>query len=91
MGKGHTDHKRTQMPAQATIPSKMLNYHRWRNQDISLQNQIYTISFHKSNHTKDNRQKMPTQRGKLHCRKSKKVLFFQQTQKKLAKQKSLHL
>ena len=26
--------KRTQMPVQATIPSKTLNYHRWRNQDI---------------------------------------------------------
>jgi hypothetical protein len=26
--------KRTQMPAQATIPSKTLNYHRWRNQSI---------------------------------------------------------
>jgi hypothetical protein len=25
---------RTQMPAQATIPSKTLNYHRWRKQDI---------------------------------------------------------
>ena len=29
-----TDPKRTQMPAQATIPSKTLNYHRQRNQDI---------------------------------------------------------
>jgi hypothetical protein len=36
------------MPAQATIPSKTLNYHRWRNQDIPWQNQIYTISSHKS-------------------------------------------
>ena len=26
----HTDPKRTQMPAQATIPSKTLNYHRWK-------------------------------------------------------------
>jgi hypothetical protein len=30
----HTDPKRTQMPAQATIPDKTLNYHRWRNQGI---------------------------------------------------------
>ena len=30
----HTDPKRAQMPAQATIPSKTLNYHRWRNQSI---------------------------------------------------------
>ena len=28
------DPKRTQMTAQATIPSKALNYHRWRNQDV---------------------------------------------------------
>jgi hypothetical protein len=27
----HTDPKRTQMPDQATIASKTLNYHRWRN------------------------------------------------------------
>jgi hypothetical protein len=37
-----SDPKRTQMPAQATIPSKTLNYHRQRNQDIPGQNQIYT-------------------------------------------------
>ena len=30
----HTDSKRTQMPAQATIPNKTLNYHRWRNLGI---------------------------------------------------------
>ena len=30
----YTDTKRTQMPAQATIPSQTLNYHRWRNQSI---------------------------------------------------------
>ena len=30
----YTDTKRTQMPAQATIPSRTLNYHRWRNQSI---------------------------------------------------------
>jgi hypothetical protein len=29
-----TDLKRTKMPGQATIPSKTLNYHRWRNQNI---------------------------------------------------------
>jgi hypothetical protein len=31
LGRCHADPKRTQMPAQATIPSKTLNYHRWRN------------------------------------------------------------
>ena len=30
----NTDTKRTQMPAQATIPSQTLNYHRWRTQSI---------------------------------------------------------
>jgi hypothetical protein len=48
-------------------------------------NQIYTISFHKSSLTKDNRWKTPTQGGKLHPRKRKKVIF-QQTQKKIATQ-----
>jgi hypothetical protein len=41
--------------AQATISSKTLNYHSWRNQNISGQNQIYKISSHKSRPTKDNR------------------------------------
>ena len=30
----YTDTKRTQIPAQATIPTQTLNYHRWRNQSI---------------------------------------------------------
>jgi hypothetical protein len=30
----YTDPKKTQMPAQATIPSKTLIYHRWRKQSI---------------------------------------------------------
>jgi hypothetical protein len=49
----------------------------------SLKKQTYTISFHKSSPTKDNSWKMPTQGGKPHPRKSKKVIF-QQTQKKIA-------
>ena len=40
------DPKRTQMPAQDTIPGQTLNYHRWRNQSIPRQKQIHTISFH---------------------------------------------
>jgi hypothetical protein len=59
------------MSAQATIPSKILNYHRWQSQDIPLQKQIYTISLHKSNPTKDSRRKTPTQRGKLHLEKAR--------------------
>jgi hypothetical protein len=42
------------------------------------------ISLHKSSPTKYNRWKTPTQEGKLHPRKSKKVIFFQKTQKKIA-------
>jgi hypothetical protein len=48
----------------------------------SMTKQIHT----KSSPTKDNRWKMPTQGGKLHPRKSKKVIFFQQTQKRIATQ-----
>ena len=34
LGRYHTDPKRTQMPVQTTIPSKTLNHHRQRKQDI---------------------------------------------------------
>jgi hypothetical protein len=71
------------MPAQATITSKTLKDNRWINQDIPRQNQIYTISLHKSSPTKDNKWK--TQGGKTHPRKSKKVIF-QQIQKKITTQ-----
>jgi hypothetical protein len=71
------------MPTQAIIPSKTLNYHRWRNQPISRQNKIHQISFYKSRPSKDNIGKTPTQRWKLHPRKSKKVIL-QQTSKKTA-------
>ena len=46
-------------------------------------NKFTQQSFHKSSPTKDNRWKTPTQGGKLHPRKSKKAIFFQQTQKKI--------
>jgi hypothetical protein len=71
------DPKRLQMPAQATIPSRTLNYHRLINEDISRQNQIYIESSQKSSPTRDNRQKTPTQEGKLHPRKSKTIIFQQ--------------
>ena len=50
-----------QMPAQATIPSQTFNYHRWRNQSITGQNQIHTLSFHKSSPSKDNNRKKKNQ------------------------------
>jgi hypothetical protein len=46
-----------------------LNYHRWRNQSIPRQDQIHTISFHKSSPSKKNKEKTPTQGGKLCHRK----------------------
>ena len=39
------------------------------------------MSFHKSSPTKDNKWKTPTQGGRLHPRKSKKVIFYQQNPK----------
>ena len=50
----NTDTKRTQIPAQDTIPSQIFNYCRWRNQSIPQQNQIHTLSFHESSPSKDN-------------------------------------
>ena len=72
------------MPAQATIPSQTLNYHRWRNQSIPLQNQIHTLSFHESSPLKGNKRKKKTVQGREpRPRKSKKVIP-QQTKKKTA-------
>jgi hypothetical protein len=50
------------MPAQSTVPSKTLNYYRWRNQSIPQQKQIYAISLHKSSPSMDNKWKNPTTR-----------------------------
>jgi hypothetical protein len=41
-----------------------------KNRGILLQNQIYTISFHKSNPSKDNKGKTPTEGGKLQKQES---------------------
>ena len=71
------------MPAQATIPSQTLNYHRWRNQSIPGQNQIHKLSVHKSSPSKDNDSKEAIQGRKSHSRTSKKVIP-QQTKKKTA-------
>jgi hypothetical protein len=40
------------------------------------------MSFHKSSPKEDNRRKSPTHGGKLHPRKSKKLIFPQQIQTK---------
>jgi hypothetical protein len=42
----------------------------------TFQKQICTISFQKSSPSKDNKWKTPTHGGKLHPRKSKKIVFF---------------
>jgi hypothetical protein len=60
------------MPAQTTIPSKTLNYYRWKKQDITRPNLHDTFP---QSPTKSNRWKMPTQGGKLHTRISKKISF----------------
>jgi hypothetical protein len=63
--------KRIQMPAQATIPSKTPNEHRWRKQNIPGQNQIQTVSIYQSSPTEDTRRNTPTQRRYLYQRKDK--------------------
>ena len=70
----YTDTKRTQIPAQATIPSQTLNYHRWRNQSIPRQNQILTLSLHQSSPSKGNNRKKPIQEREQCPRKNKKVI-----------------
>jgi hypothetical protein len=65
------------MPAQATIPRKILNYDRWRNQNIPWQNQIHTIPFYESIPSEENNGKTPTKGQKLCCRESKKVILQQ--------------
>jgi hypothetical protein len=53
------------MSAYATIPSKTLNQHRWRNQNILGQSQIQTVSIFQSNPTEDPRKKTPTKASYL--------------------------
>lgn len=38
--------KRSEMPAQTIIPSKMTNHNQWRKKNIPLKNQIKTISIY---------------------------------------------
>jgi hypothetical protein len=75
LGRCHTDPKRSLMPNKANLPSKIFNYHRWRNQGTPWENQIYKFSFHKSILSKDNKGESPTKGEKLSSRKSKKVIF----------------
>jgi hypothetical protein len=72
------------MPALVTYPAK-LSISIYGETKIFHDKRIYTISFYKSSPTKDSRWKTPTQGGKLHPRKSKKVIF-EQTQKNIATQ-----
>ena len=53
---------RAQVPAQAAIPSKTINHHRWRDEDILRQIKIYTISDHKPSTTMKYRWKTNTTR-----------------------------
>jgi hypothetical protein len=46
-----------------------------RNQSIPCKNQIFIISFHESCSSNNNKGKTLTQVGKLHPRKSKKIIL----------------
>jgi hypothetical protein len=71
---------------QVIIPSKTQNTIDRETEIFHVKNKIYTITLYKSSATKDNRWKTPTQRAKLYPIKSKKVIFFQQTQMKIVTQ-----
>ena len=78
LGRCHTDPKRTQMPARLRYPAKL---------SITTDGEIeifllYTISFHTSRPIKDNKWKAPTQRWKLHHRKSMWHKFQHQSEHK---------
>ena len=64
MDRCYTETKTTQIPAQATIPGQSLHYHRWRNQSIPGQNQIHTLSSHKTSLSKDNNRQKNKQTNK---------------------------
>jgi hypothetical protein len=74
----------TQLPAQATIPSKTLNQHRWKNQNILGQKQIQTVSIYQHSPTKDAEWKTPTQGRYLHQRKDTILSISEQRQKQRA-------
>lgn len=62
------------MPAQTTIPSKIINHYRWRTQDIPRENQIYTTRIHKSSPTENTGRKTPTQGSQLHSEKHRQYI-----------------
>ena len=59
----HAHPKRTQVPAQVAIPSKTINQHRWRDEDISRQIKIYTKYDHKPSTTTNYRWKIQYNEG----------------------------
>jgi hypothetical protein len=75
--------QRTQMPAQATIPRKILNQHRWRKQNIPGQNQIQTVSIYQLSLTEDPGRKTST-KGRYLDKRKHKILSISQTQKQRA-------
>jgi hypothetical protein len=60
------------MTAQATIPSKTLNYQGRRNQSILWQNQIHIIYFYELSASKGNNGKTTTQDGNYTLEKARK-------------------
>jgi hypothetical protein len=82
--RGPADSKRTQMPAQAAIPSKTFNQHRWRKQNILGKEQIQTLSVYQPSITEDPGRKTPLQGRYLYQRKNKILNISQQSQKQRA-------
>ena len=63
------------MPAQASMPSKILNYLRETNIFHDIKKKIYTVSFKKTSSPKDKKCKTATKGVKLNPRKLKTVIF----------------
>jgi hypothetical protein len=63
------------MTTQAIISRKTLRKHKWRNQNISGQNQIPTVSIYQSTPTEDSKRKTPTQGEYIHQRKNKILII----------------
>ena len=79
------------MPAQVTILSKILNQHRWRNQNTPGQNQIQTVSVYQPSPTEVPGRKTPTQGRYLHQRNDKMLSISQQSRKQGATSTKSHL
>jgi hypothetical protein len=71
------------MPAQTNINRKTQKLKQMEKQIYSMRKTNLQNIFHKSRPIKDNRWKTTTQGRNVHPRKSKKLIIFQQTEKKI--------